>query len=576
MSTTSASTFDLEVRGLITHDGFGRLSKRRHESGSSLAAVLVVLMFLVAGLTTYLSSLSGIRKMQEQRIINDRALMAAEAGLARGISKLNGMAVPPTANTTWTMALPASDFAPFTNVAVNVYPEVPASGQRWTLASTATLANGGSRYRDFSRRVQATLGQQNFARYEYFVNDFGGVWSPGYLQFEGFGSVFFGPYHSNTGAAFWPNLWMLKETTTSAPNGVRTYADFSTYMAVYGDASAHSSVNILNYFNGTFNQAPKFYGGLTTLPAPISLPSDMNTDTRATQLRTNAGLKLPADYAGYDATKGPNFAIDISSPTSNPADSLVQIRQVLSISGGVATYGPTRSFNINTVNNSMIVYGNVKSLKGVLNGKLTIAAMKSTEVADAGNIDVTGNLEYASRKANPNFKYTDSPDLYTGGGSGINQAYVDTLMNQLNTVTDVLGLVAEKDVMIKERDLANTPIAANPATPLYIDAIVMATGGSTASTTDGGFGVENFLTRPVEKAFFLGGSIQNYGKSWALYNGSGVATNGIVSTRLWDQRAYKPGGAPPYFPSTGTLQFLNQSWRSTFVGSASDAPWLPN
>ena len=79
------------------------------------------------------------------------------------------------------------------------------SQQTWTLASTATAA-ATARIRAISRRVQTTLFQENFAKYEYFVNDYGGVWSPGYLQFEGFNSVFLGPYHTNSGVAFWPNL----------------------------------------------------------------------------------------------------------------------------------------------------------------------------------------------------------------------------------------------------------------------------------------------------------------------------------------------------------------------------------
>jgi hypothetical protein len=118
-------------------------------------------------------------------------------------------------------------------------------------------------------------------------------------------------------------------------------------------------------------------------------------------------------------------------------------------------------------------------------------------------------------------------------------------------------------------------VAADAAHPLYIDAIVMATGSSTGNTKDGGFGVENMLTRPVGTAYFLGGSIQNYGYSWALYSGS-ICTNGLKCNRLWDERAYKPGGAPPFFPSTGSMQFLGQSWRSGYVSNASQMPWLPN
>ena len=545
------------------------------EDGSTLLGVLTILTFLAAGLGMYLNSIGNIRRVQEQRIMNDRSLMAAEAGLAKAISKLNGMSTPPSSDDTWNMNLAADSFSPFQTVTVNVYPRTVSSQAQWTLVSTATYDNSDTRHSPLARRVQATMTQQNFARYESFVNDFGGSWTPGYFQFEGFDSVYLGPYHANSGVAFWPNLWMLKETTTAATGGVNTYANYGSYMSVYGNAAANSAVNILNYYDSNFCNAPKFYGGLTVLPKPISLPTDLNTDTRATQLRNNAGLNLPAGYTGYDATKGPNFAVEILSPTASSADSVIEVKQYLGTSGGAPSYGPTRTYNINTINNSMVVKGNVKSLKGVLNGKLTVAAFKTTELANAGNIDITGNLEYKSRKAISGFQYTDNASLYTADHSGINQSAVDTLLNQLNNVTDTLGLVAEKDVMIKERDLSGNLIAADMNVPLYIDAIVMATGASTTASSDGGFGVENNLTRAKGKSYFLGGTIQNYNLSWALYSG-GVHTAGILCNRLWDQRAYKPGGSPPYFPTTGNLQFLSQSWRSTYVKEATDTAWIPN
>jgi hypothetical protein len=102
----------------------------------------------------------------------------------------------------------------------------------------------------------------------------------------------------------------------------------------------------------------------------------------------------------------------------------------------------------------------------------------------------------------------------------------------------------------------------------------MATGDSTADPNDGGYVVENFLTRPKGAALTLGGTIQNYGYSWALFSGS-TFTNGILQTRLWDERAYQPGGSPPFFPTTGNLQVLPQSWRSSYVSSVSEVPVFP-
>ena len=551
------------------------------EKGSILITVMIVLIFLTVGLGTYLNSLSNIERLQDQRVMGDRALMAAEAGLAKAIVKLQGMGAPPAGDQIWNMDVPAAQFAPFQSVTVNVYPRPFGSQVTWTLASTAVSA-ANARMRPISRRVQTTLFQENFAKYEYFVNDFGGVWTPGYFQFEGFNSVFLGPYHCNSGVGFWPNLWFVNDATTAAPKGVRYFANYSAYSAIYGKNDAHDYANILQYYSSTFPNAPQFYHGLNVLPEPISMPADMTSasEARTAELRNNAGLKLPADYKDYDATKGANFVIELDSAGGKTNDGKVKVKQYLGPDkDGKPSYGEEKTYNIDDINNALIVYGNIKSLQGTLDGQLTIGAFrkqpdpKDPNPGDPGGaVDITGSLDYASRPAG--MSYTDAPGLYTADGSGINQNYVSTLLDQLNDVTDILGIVSEADVMIKEKNLDGKLVAADVNNPIHLDAVVMATGSSTSATNDGGYGVENFKTRAKGAALAIGGEIQNYGYSWALYSGSNF-TNGLLKTRLWDQRAYQPGGAPPFFPTTGNLQPIPQSWRSSYVTNAAVIPWFP-
>ncbi|MGI8891443.1 MAG: hypothetical protein ACR2G0_11755 [Chthoniobacterales bacterium] len=552
------------------------------EEGSILIAVMIIMILLAAGLATHLSSLVNVERLQNQRVANDRAIMAAEAGLAQAIAQLQGMGSLPTANQTWTMNVPAAQFAPFQAVVVNVYPR-PIGGHptSWTLASTATSASD-ARTRPFSRRVQTTLFQENFAKYEYFVNDFGGVWTPGYFHFEGFGSVFLGPYHTNSGVGFWPNLWFVNDATTAAPKGVRYFSDYNTYQGIYGKSDASDYANIMQYYSSTFDNAPQFYHGLNVLSDPISMPADMTStaEPRTAELRDNAGLELPRDYKGYDATKGANFAIEMDAAGGKSNDGKVYVKQYLGLkSDGKPYYGPKRTYKVKDINSAMIVYGNIKSLQGTLDGKLTIGAFrkqpdaKDPDPSDPGGaVDITGSLNYASRP--DDLSYTDAPGLYTADGKGINQDYVATLLDQMDKVTDILGIVSEGDVMIKEKDLDGQLVAADVNNPIHLDAIVMATGSATSATTDGGYGVENFKTRAKGAALAIGGEIQNYGYSWALYSGNNM-TNGLVKTRLWDQRAYKPGGAPPFFPTTGNLQPIPQSWRSNYVTNAAVIPWFP-
>ncbi len=556
--------------------------RQRDEEGSILLAVMIVMLLLAIGLGTHLNSLNNIERLQNQRVMNDRALMAGEAGLAQAIVQLQGMGSLPTTNQVWTMNLATTEFTPFQTVNVNVYPR-PLGGQptTWTLAATATPASSAG-MRPFFRRVQTTLFQENFAKYEYFVNDFGGVWTPGYFHFEGFNSVFLGPYHTNSGVAFWPNLWFVNDATTAASKGVRYFADYNTYKSIYGKSDASDYANILQYYSGTFDNAPQFYHGLNVLSDPVSMPSDMTSaaEPRTKELRNKAGLKLPEDYKGYDKTKGPNFAINLNASGKKTDDGKVEVRQYLGPkSDGKPSYGPKRTYKIKDINSAMIVYGNIRSLEGDLDGKLTVGAFRKIPDASdpdptdpGGAVDITGSLNYASRP--DDLSYTDAPGLYTADGKGINQDYVTTLLDQMDQVSDILGIVSEGDVMIKERDLDGNLVAADENNPIHLDAIVMATGSATSATDDGGYGVENFKTRAKGAALAIGGQIQNYGHSWALYSGNNL-TNGILQTRLWDQRAYKPGGAPPFFPTTGNFQPVPQSWRSNYVTNSAVIPWFP-
>lgn len=557
-------------------ESFETRTAPRSEAGGALIVAIMVVVVLSMGLGTYLASLGNYRRLQEQRILDDRAVMAAEAGLATQIAILENQPSPPSSDATQTITLSAAEFAPFENVTANIHVQTFGASRFWTITSTAECNSAETRNLSVARRVQATLSQQNFSRYELFINDFGPVWTSGYVYFLGLGSVFMGPVNINTGCAFFPNFWSLSEVTSAAPKGIRTYADWGTYLAgVYGKGDARDYVNILNYMSSTYPNAPQFYGGFRNLPAPISLPDDMKVDLRSKQLRDNAGLILPDNYSGYVAAAGPNFVIDLSNPGGS--SSQITVRQYLGTDKGSPVYGPSQVTNVTAVNGAIIVKGNIVSLKGVLNGRLTIGAFADGSNPNTGNIGITGDVQYQSRMDIPGFKYTDAPEVFTADGSGINQSYISTLQSQLDKVTDILGLVAEGDVMVKERDLDGKKVADDKKNPIYIDAVVMATGAATATSGDGGFGVESELTRKPGQAYFLGGMIENRQMDWALFNSSGI-TNGVNLTQLWDKRASEPGGAPPFFPSTGTLEVVPGTWNSTYVQHADDPidyPTLP-
>jgi hypothetical protein len=287
----------------------------------------------------------------------------------------------------------------------------------------------------------------------------------------------------------------------------------------------------------------------------------------------NAGLTLPDAYAGYNAAAGPNFAITLSNPTNIAGNGQITVQQYLGKVKGAPSYGPSLVTTVGAVNGAVVVKGNIVSLQGVLNGRLTIGALAAASDPSGGNVNITGNLQYNSVMNNPSFQFPNPANLVTASGA-VNTSYVNTLQSQLNNVTDILGIVAEGNVMIPQTDLNGNAIAATPSQPLYIDAVVMATGASTSTPGGGGFGVVNELTRPPGQAYFLGGMIQNEQLSWGLYNGSGI-TNGINETGMWDDRASQAGGAPPFFPTTGLYSVLPGSWNSCYVQNASTPVTYP-
>jgi hypothetical protein len=219
------------------------------------------------------------------------------------------------------------------------------------------------------------------------------------------------------------------------------------------------------------------------------------------------------------------------------------------------------------------VKGNIVALSGTLNGRLTIGAFAASSDPSGGNVNITSSVQYNSKLKYPNFQYPNPTSLVNADGS-VNNTYVTNIQNQLNSLTDMLGIVAEGNVMIPQYDLNGNPIAQDSAHPIYVDAVVMATGVSTSTPGSGGFGVQNDLTRPPGSAYFLGGMIQNVALSWGLYGGSGI-TNGLAQNEFWDKRAAQANGAPPFFPTTGYYAFLANSWSTSYVASASSPVTYP-
>jgi hypothetical protein len=105
---------------------------------------------------------------------------------------------------------------------------------------------------------------------------------------------------------------------------------------------------------------------------------------------------------------------------------------------------------------------------------------------------------------------------------------------------DMLGILAKNDIMIAQNELNNADI--NIHGSVYSEA--------------GGFGAENYSTRPMSGNInLLGGIIQNTRKAVGTFSGSTIE-HGFAKRYRYDERLML--SSPPMFPGTGAFEIV--SW----------------
>ena len=108
------------------------------------------------------------------------------------------------------------------------------------------------------------------------------------------------------------------------------------------------------------------------------------------------------------------------------------------------------------------------------------------------------------------------------------------------TSTDMLGIVAQSNVWITDNPANNNNININAS--IYVE--------------QGGFGAQNYNTRPVSGTInLLGGIIQNTRQAVGTFN-SGVIKTGFSKSYRYDDRFMT--ASPPFFPGTGGFEIV--SW----------------
>lgn len=211
---------------------------------------------------------------------------------------------------------------------------------------------------------------------------------------------------------------------------------------------------------------------------------------------------------GVDPINMPSKALDLRVAATQTGMQLTgPTTIVLNSNGTMNVTNPHEKWNnVNMAlpaNGALFVDGGDLTISGTLNGQLSVGTNM--------NVVIPSSLTYA-----------DNPRVNPASD-------------------DILGLIAEKDVVISQ----------NAPTNIEVDASIMALGNS--------FLVENWWEEPAKGTLTVyGGMIQRErGPVGTFYESTGAKASGYSKDYHYDQRLL--GSPPPYYPRTG--DYISLYWK---------------
>lgn len=227
---------------------------------------------------------------------------------------------------------------------------------------------------------------------------------------------------------------------------------------------------------------PEFHGGYQS-GVSIGLPSDMNP-------------MVAAAGSGGHYVSGKDVSLTLNADGTITYQEGTDPAQTVPLS----TYAP---------NGVIAVDGGNIRLKGTLNGRVTIAALKKS--GSGGTVMLDDDVVYHTSPDDP-------------------------------SCTDMLGIVSDDDVLVTENAANNSDI--------NIDASIFC--------KNGGFGAENYNSRPPSGTINLRGGIQMYqrGPVGTFNSSTHEITHGFSKNYRYDNRLLTD--LPPMYPTTGSYEVV--SW----------------
>ncbi len=438
---------------------------------------------------------------------------------------------------------------------------------------------GGRRRVTFSGNFSIIVRRQNFARYGLFTNVHltpagSAIWFTNNTSFDG-------PVHTNGEFrfAFFPqfgtpdsgspcSLARIQSTpltsvsnlawfnNTGAP--VELTANENVVSGTRVDAPVMPGCDPLNIAN---NGSANFTRGVVAVTMPsnaysqkgVSIGRDPADQTAVTDAQMSTaipeltgltspfpnGIYIPRNDAsgvmgGGIYVQGDLDSLTLSFSGANAVYTLVQGTQTVTVT-------VDRTLQLTTVTNSAWTAPTTRTFSGVPKGFQSVLGN-----ANAAILYVEGNLNSLSGTLGQNEQTTVAASNNINITNHLVYQTPPVVTDPTSNPTNLLGLFS-----------ANGDITIDPSAPneLQIHAIMMA--GDTSSTWNSSVNVTNYnVGAPRGQIHLIGGIIEKYYGPFGTFSSStGSQLTGYGRDFKYDRRVNR-GFAPPYFPTTSLLEFV--------------------
>ena len=247
---------------------------------------------------------------------------------------------------------------------------------------------------------------------------------------------------------------------------------------------------------------PVFMGKATAKKGLIKSPSSSQPEFHG-GFQSGVSINLPSDMnpmkgaaqAGGHYTSGVDVSITLNADGTVTYQEGANPAQTVPLS----TYAP---------NGVVVVDGGNVHLKGTLSGRLTIGCLEGGN-SSKGNVWLDDDVVYSKSPSDP-------------------------------TCNDMLGIATDNNVWIADNAANNSDININ----------------ASIFCRDGGFGAENYSTRPISGTINLTGGIQQYKRNAVGTFSGGSINHGFHKNYRYDNRLLTD--LPPEYPTTGSYEIV--SW----------------